>query len=248
MSQSVGPVSIVWENGPIVVSAAPDSAQWRIEGLVDAPQLRGPSGAAWFNDDEWSGVETPSWLAWISNKGKSAAVWGLSPDLARRDALAVVIPAVLRREGFLDGHGAVVAPDPSRPDDGVFVTGLSGSGKSSLTVSSALGGARFLSDDSVAIGPDPSFLRAWSRRSSISLSPWMHARLVPGAAGQPFDDKIIFDAPATFPESCAVSLRVTAIVFLERGDASKLRTYAIMSTPAATYRSTAAHTNTQKNE
>lgn len=184
------------------------------------PGVRGPKDAAWFNDDEWSGVETPLWLAWISNQGRSAAVWAATDELARREALSVVVPAVLRREGILDGHGAVIAPDPRRPDHAVFVTGLSGSGKSSLTVACALGQGRFLSDDSVAIGFAGSGLTAWSRRSALSLSPEMHRELLPDAAGRVFEDKVVLDARMTFPDRCAESLEVRAIVFLERGGRS----------------------------
>jgi hypothetical protein len=200
--------------------------------LSARPAPRGPEGASWFNDREWSGVETPSWLAWISNKGRSAAVWGVTEEIARRDPLSVVLPAVLRREGLLDGHGAVIAPDPERPDHGIFVTGLSGSGKSSLTVSCALGGGRFLSDDSVAIGRVPSHLRAWPRRTAVSLSPDMRRKLVPDAVGRPFEDKIILDARTTFPDRCADSLEVCAVVFLERGVAGVDTSGAHGSSPA----------------
>lgn len=239
MRQSIGPISVVWKDEPSVDPVGSDSVDWVIDPLASPPPLRGPAGASWFNDEEWSGVETSSWLAWVSNRGRSAAVWGATEDLARRDAMAVVIPAILRREGLLDGHGAVIAPDPERPDEGVFVTGLSGSGKSSLTVSCALGRGRFLSDDSVAIGFEAALLRAWPRRSSLSLSPEMQRRLLPNVVGRPFDDKIAFDGGETFPDRRAPSLRVRAIVFLERGDAAgralaveTTRTTAVQSTDA----------------
>lgn len=221
MSLSVGPVTVDWIPRAGSGVAGRPVGFWGVELMDIPPFLRGPSDAPWFNDGDWSGVETPTWLAWISNnRSRSAAVWGATEELARRDALSVVVPAVLRREGLLDGHGALIAPDPARPDHGVFVTGLSGSGKSSLTVSCALGGARFLSDDSVAIGWAGTHLRAWPRRSAISLSPQMRRRLVPDAQGRVFEDKIVLDARTTFPDRYADSLQVCALVFLERGPAA----------------------------
>lgn len=221
MSPSAVRISLDWKGGSVADLTLPAGVRWGVEDLsVPPPFRRGPRGAPWFNDDEWSGVETPSWLAWISNKNRSALVWGATQDLARRDALSVVVPAVLRRAGFLDGHGAVIAPDAARPDAGVFVTGLSGAGKSSLTVASALGGARFLSDDSVALGLTAGHPRAWSRRWAISLSQEMHRELLPDSVGRLSDGKAVFDARETFPDGWADSLSVQAIIFLERADAA----------------------------
>ncbi len=216
MSLSVGPITIEWK-----ASGTPTNTShgWTVECLDRPPAVRGPQGARWFNDGDWSGVETSQWLAWISNTRTLAAVWSPVEDLARRDALAVVIPGILRRQGLVDGHGAVIAPDRDRPDDGIFVTGLSGSGKSSLTVSCALGGGHFVSDDSVAIGPQSSSLRAWARRSLLSLSPEMFDRFIPAATGSLFEGKILFDGRATFDRCFVGSQRVLAVAFLE-GDAS----------------------------
>ena len=212
MSLSVGPITLDWK-----ASGTPTDTShgWTVEYLDRPPAVRGPQGARWFNDDEWSGVETSQWLAWISNISSVAAVWSAVEKLARRDALAVVIPAVLRRQGLLDGHGAVIAPDKDRPDDAIFVTGLSGSGKSSLTVACALGGGRFVSDDSVAIGQDQTSLRAWARRSLLSLSPEMFDRFLPEAAGSVFEGKRLFDARTTFERCFVDSQRVLAVAFLE---------------------------------
>ena len=119
MSHYIGPVSIVWEHGPVVVSAGPVSGRWGIGILGAAPVLKGPFGADWFNNDEWSGVETASWVAWISNRTRSAVVWGASPDITRRDALAVVIPAVLRLA--VDPAKSVSVSTPTVPPPGTYV-------------------------------------------------------------------------------------------------------------------------------
>lgn len=172
---------------------------------------------AWFNVAEWSGVESAQWVTWISNTQRKAVIWGATPEIALREALPVVMPAALRREGFLDGHGALLAPDPQRPDDGVFVTGLSGSGKSTLTVSATLAGARLLSDDSVAIGFDEENLRAWPRRPILALSIEMGELLVPDAVGREVDGKLVFSAKRNLGQRYADSLRVRAVVLLQRG-------------------------------
>lgn len=215
MKLSIGPVSIEWGSDSEKPSGLPTRSSWTVKLLEDVPLFRGPTGARWFNDQEWSGIETPSWSVWISNRDRRAAVWGANTEIVRSDAIPAVLPAALRREGFLDAHGAVIAPVTGRPHDGVFVTGLSGSGKSSLTVSCVLGGARFLSDDSVAIGLDQDALRAWPRRPSISLFPHMHRQLIPDLAGRAVDDKLIFNAGTTFPDAWVESLWVRAVVFLE---------------------------------
>lgn len=214
----MGPVSLEWGETSFDNPASHPTTVWQVSLLTEVPSFRGPVGARWFNDDEWSGIETPSWVAWISNRDRSAAVWGMTPEIARSEAIPAVLPAALRRDGLLDGHGAVIAPDPERPDDGLFVTGLSGSGKSSLTVSCALGSGRFLSDDSVAIGFDGDDLRAWPRRPSISLFPQMHRQLIPGIVGRAFDDKVILDGASAFPERWVPSLAIRAVVFLEGGE------------------------------
>jgi len=214
--------------------AGPLAGSWGIELLDTVPGLRGPTGASWFNDSEWSGVETSEWVAWVSNTRRAAAVWGVTEALGRREALTVVIPAVLRREGLLDGHGAVIAPDRSRPHDGVFVSGLSGAGKSSLTVSSALAGARFVSDDSVAIGLVASDVLAWARRSSISLTARMYSELLAESADHFLAaGKVSLDARTAFPNGCADFLKVRAVAFLARGVGERTRSTAI--TPAGAY-------------
>jgi len=144
-------------------------------------------------------------------------VWGANRSLAVRDAIAVVLPAALRRDGFFDGHGAVIAPDIARPDEAVFVTGLSGAGKSTLTASCAVAGARILSDDSVAIGRHEGRLMAWPRRPGIGLSAEMHQRLLPGVAVRALDNKFFFNARRVFGARKVESLEVKAVVFLERG-------------------------------
>ena len=184
--------------------------------LEHPPTPRGPQKSPWFNDDQWSGVETDAWVAWISNRDRRAALWAHTEESAR-EALSVVIPGVLRRERVLDAHGAVVAPDPARPDDAVFITGLSGAGKSTLALTSVLGGARFVADDSAAIGLTGSALVSWPRRSLMSLDPAMASRLLPERARASFGDKDFIDARDFFPGQFASSLTVRALAFLERG-------------------------------
>ena len=154
MLQTIGPVSIGWGASSEETSQTHQSPGWWVSLLdpSEASRRLGSPGVPWFNHADWSGIETADWVAWISNRSKAARVSRESPGGALGEPLSVVIPAILRREGLVDGHGAIVAPDPRRPDDGIFITGLSGSGKSTLTVSAALGGARLVSDDSVAIG------------------------------------------------------------------------------------------------
>ena len=141
----------------------------------------------------------------------------MNRSAAIRDAIAVVLPAALRRDGFFDGHGAVIAPDPSRAEDAVFVTGLSGSGKSTLTAACAVGGARILSDDSVSVGRHEGRLTAWSRRPGIGLSEEMHRRLLPDVPVRALDNKLFFNARRVFGARKAESLEVKALIFLERG-------------------------------
>lgn len=184
--------------------------------LDHPPTQRGVSGARWFNDDEWSGVETEAWTAWVGNRERLAAVWADSPEAAR-EALSVVIPGALRREGVMDAHGAVIAPDPARPDDAIFVTGLSGAGKSTLAMTSALGGARFVADDSAAIGFVGPKLVSWPRRSMMSLTPEMAGRLLPDRVREAYGDKDFIDGRDLFPKQFASSLAVRAVAFLERG-------------------------------
>lgn len=217
MFQTIGPVSIRWDRPSEETPHAHQSPDWWVSSLGDeeASRRRGPDGAAWFNEDGWSGIETREWVAWISNRAREAAVWGQTGEAASREALSVVIPAILRREGLLDGHGAIIAPDSRRPDEGVFVTGLSGSGKSTLAISAALGGARLVSDDSVAIGPEIGSLRGWSRRSAMSLSAPAHRLLFPDAPRREVEGKVWFDARDLLGSRYVDSLRVRCVVFLE---------------------------------
>ena len=53
---------------------------------------------------------------------------------------------VLRREGRLDLHAAAVVP-PIEGAGAVLIVGAKGAGKSSLTLSLAMAGWSFLSDD-----------------------------------------------------------------------------------------------------
>lgn len=117
----------------------------------------------------------------------------------------------------MDAHGAVIAPDPARPDDAIFVTGLSGAGKSTVAMTSALGGARFLADDSAAIGPVGSKLVSWPRRSMMSLTPEMAKRLLAEQSRESYGDKDFIDARDLFPGQFASSLTIRAVAFLERG-------------------------------
>jgi hypothetical protein len=184
--------------------------------LDQAPAPRGLREAPWFNTEEWSGVETKDWSAWVGNRGRQASLWGRSAEAAR-EALSVVIPGALRRESVMDAHGAVIAPDPARPDDAIFVTGLSGAGKSTLAATSALGGARFVSDDSAAIGLVGTRLVSWPRRSLMSLTPSMVERLFPDRARDTRGDKDFIDARDLFPAQFAPALTVRAVAFLELG-------------------------------
>ena len=114
----------------------------------------------------------------------------------------------------MDAHGAVIAPDSARPDDAVFITGLSGAGKSTLAMASALGGARFVSDDSAAIGLVGSNLVSWPRRSTISLNPDMARRILRDRARETYGDKDFIDGRDLFPTQLAPFLAVRAVVFL----------------------------------
>ncbi|MEO8359564.1 MAG: hypothetical protein ABI672_06010 [Vicinamibacteria bacterium] len=226
MIHTLGPLSIcVWADSILPDPATLVSAGlWHIRSLSGQgrPSLRGPAGAPWFNTAEWSGLETDRWSAWIGNHAQTGFIWA-GTKMEESEPLSVVMPAALRRAGILDGHGAVIAPDPNRPDDGLFVTGLSGSGKSTLTVSCALGGARFLTDDSVAIGNTGSALTAWPRRSALALTRTMHDALLGPSPTPVKHEKVFFDGKKIFGSRCVPSLTVRAVVFMERdqgGDAS----------------------------
>jgi hypothetical protein len=117
----------------------------------------------------------------------------------------------------MDAHGAVIAPYPARPDDAIFVTGLSGAGKSTLAMTSALGGARFVADDSAAIGLVGANLVSWPRRSSMSLTPDMARRVLRDRPRETYGDKDFVDGRDLFPTQFASSLTVRAVAFLERG-------------------------------
>ena len=217
LASSVGPIRIEWASGERHPN--PSGEYWNVRDLggLARPEPLGPPGAAWFNSERASGVETASWLAWVGNTERTARIWGVDRATAIREAMPVVVPAVLRREGLLDGHGAVIGPDRRRPHDGMFVTGLSGAGKSTLAVSCAVGGARFLGDDSVAIGPVGHRLHAWPRRKVFSISLPIRDALLPGARGRQIDDKIFLNARGTFGSRYAESLAIEAVVFLEVG-------------------------------
>ena len=216
----IGPVQFRWtRNQPD--SATSPAFLWWVDFLEtrERPVPFGELGVSWFNTDAFSGVEHFDWSARISNTDRRAAVWGVTREVAIRDAMSVVLPAALRRDGIFDGHGTVIAPDPSRPDAGVFVTGLSGAGKSTLTASCAVAGSRILSDDSVAIGRHADRLTAWSRRPGMGLSAEMHRRLLPDVPVRAVEDKLFFNARRVFGDQKAESLEVKALVFLERGQA-----------------------------
>ena len=231
MIRRIGPVSISWDESGS--SPCDEGADWPIRALSasQASAKLGADGASWFNQASWSGIEAHAWSAWISNRSRDAAIWNDAFPGAFREALSVVIPAVLRREGLFDGHGAIVAPDPARPDDGVFISGLSGSGKSTFTISAAQGGARFVSDDSVAIGPDPAGLRGWSRRSSISLDASLYPRLLAAVPSRHIDGKVWFNGRDVFGPLFVDSLSVRALLFLVPADGARGRD-AVSSTPA----------------
>ena len=206
--------------------AAPSG--WEIV-TVDRPSTRGPEGASWFNDDEWSGVETPHWTCWVGNRERSCRLWGMDDSFLRGHAAAVAIPAILRRSGLMDGHGAIVAPDPTRPDDGVFVCGSSGAGKSTLTLMSVLNGASYVSDDSVSVRVESNGdLTGFSRRSVILASPDLVRRHLPGSEGEVVDTKAMVRAERHFAHLWRPRMRLRAIVFLsravERVDKSSIHT------------------------
>lgn len=145
-----------------------------------------------------------------------ALTWGRTPADVARNVKPLLVPAILRREGILDAHGAIVAPDAARPDDGIFISGLSGAGKSTMLALSVHEGARFLSDDSNAIGLVEGRLEARARRPArVALSPQMANRLFPGVRGVPFEDKVVLALDREFPRLCAEALHVRGVVFLE---------------------------------
>ncbi len=226
----IGPLSITWDQ---LTRPDPGAGYWIVRAQNEAPANRGPRAAPWFNDDEWSGVETLAWTAWVSNRDRCASLWANSAEAAR-EALSVVIPGALRREGVMDAHGAVIAPDPARPDDAIFVTGLSGAGKSTLAMTTALGGARFVADDSAAIGLVGSVLVSWPRRSSISLTPDMAHKLLRERAREAYGDKDFIDSRDLFPKQFASSLTVRAVAFLERGPGHETQVGPVL--PSLAYR------------
>ena len=114
----------------------------------------------------------------------------------------LALGAMLRHEGRLQLHAAVLAPDAGLPS--VVVAGPSGSGKTTLTLSLARRGWTFLSDDSVALSEEPGGFYA----APIRLR-FMQAR-EGGARKCPVDPE------AEFPGQRLWRAPVGAVVFVER--------------------------------
>ena len=79
-----------------------------------------------------------------------------------------------------------------------------------------LAGARFLSDDSNAIGLVDGRLEARARRPArVALAPSVANELFPGVRGTPFQDKVVLALDREFPQLLAEVLQVRGVVFLE---------------------------------
>lgn len=148
-------------------------------------------------------------------------------DPARRKkeldaAIGAALYMALRREARLDLHAAAVIPAPDR--GAVLIVGAKGVGKSSLTLSLALAGWRFLSDDYVLAWRGDTEVRLGCLRSSLYLTPDAVVRLPPGGpAGRnvPRMGKRMFDPGELFPGLHRVEDSLAAVVFPERVESAE---------------------------
>lgn len=220
------------------MSSADSFMGWTVQPQEVVPPIakRLRPNVPWSETEGWSGATSDAWAFLISDTdSRTALTWGRTAADAARHATPLVIPAILRREGILDAHGAVVAPDAARPDDGLFISGLSGAGKSTMLALAVLAGARFLSDDSNAIGLVDGRLKARARRPArVALAPPVANALLPRVQGTPFRDKVVLALDREFPQLLADVLHIRGVVFLESpgNEATPVRRLA----PAESYR------------
>ena len=144
-------------------------------------------------------------------------------DPARRKkefdaAIGAALYMVLRREARLDLHAAAVVPPIGGPG-AVLIVGPKGAGKSSLTLSLAMAGWRFLSDDYVLAWSGDAQIRLGCLRSSLYLTPDAVDRLPekrPPGRDVPRMGKRMFDAEPLFPGQHMIEAPLAAVVFPER--------------------------------
>ncbi len=125
---------------------------------------------------------------------------------------------VLRREGRLDLHAAAVVP-PVEGAGAVLLVGAKGAGKSSLTLSLAMAGWRFLSDDYVLAWRDHAGIRLGCLRSSLYLTADAVERLPsqrPSGRAVPRMGKRMFEPESLFPGQHQIEAPLAAVVFPER--------------------------------
>lgn len=124
----------------------------------------------------------------------------------------------LRREGRLDLHAAAIVP-PTEGAGAVLIVGAKGAGKSSLTLSLAMAGWRFLSDDYVLAWRDGVQIRLGSLRSALYLTPDAVERLPahrPPGRDVPRTGKRMFEPEEIFPGQYLIEAPLAAVVFPER--------------------------------
>ena len=149
------------------------------------------------------------------------AVLFIDPSRRKKELDAAIGAAVymaLRREGRLDLHAAAVVP-PIEGAGAVLVAGAKGAGKSSLTLSLAMAGWRFLSDDYVLAWRDGAQIRLGCLRSSLYLTPDAVDRLPahhPPGRDVPRTGKRTFEADRLFPGQHMIEAPLAAVVFPER--------------------------------
>lgn len=149
------------------------------------------------------------------------AVLSIDPSRRKKELDAVIGAALymaLRREGRLDLHAAAVVP-PSGGAGAILIVGAKGAGKSSLTLSLAMAGWRFLSDDYVLAWRDGAQIRLGCLRSSIYLTPDAVDRLPahrPPGRDVPRTGKRMFEADQLFPGQHMIEAPLAAVVFPER--------------------------------
>lgn len=192
-------------------AARPDPPEWviRIRPFDEAPDPPNPG----------AGFEGLS-VSFPQGEPRTALLF-IDPSRRKKEldaAIGAALYMALRREGRLDLHAAALVP-PSERTGAVLIAGAKGVGKSSLTLSLARAGWRFLSDDYVLAWRDEARIRLGCLRSTLYLTPDAVERLPaqrPPGRAVPRTGKLMFDPDQLFPGQHLIEAPLAAVVFPER--------------------------------